>query len=421
MQRRFTIFGLFTAAYFLSYFYRSANAVIADDLAQEMRLSAGQLGLMTSLFFATFAAMQVPIGIGLDRLGPRWVTPGLMWVGVVGSVVFGLAQSFPMLGLGRALIGVGMAGVLMGSLKIFSQWFSAQRFGTVSGLLVGIGSLGSLAASSPLAWLNALMGWRVIFWLGALLTALVAASIMLWARNAPPGTSLPSAPASDGRAANVFRDLRFWRMAPLSFYLAGALMGFQGLWAGPYLFHVLGLDPIQAGNVLLWMAVGLALGFVVNGWLADRLGMGPVVVGMAVVFILCQVGLALRPGLLWVTLLYALFGYTGAANVMVAAQARRIFPLHMTGRAMSAVNLFAIGGTFLLQWWTGLIIGLYPADAAGRYPPEAYTTALLFTGIGTTVALLWYLPMLRNPAVLAPVPVDAAMASTARPESREAA
>lgn len=421
MQRRFVIFGLFTAAYFLSYFYRSANAVIAGDLAQELRLSAGQLGLMTSLFFATFAAMQLPIGVWLDRLGPRWVTPGLMWVGVVGSLVFGLAQSFPVLGLGRALIGVGMAGVLMGSLKIFSQWFPAQRFGTVSGLLVGIGSLGSLAAATPLAWLNAWLGWRVIFWLGALLTALVAMSIMIWARNAPPGTSLPSMPASDDRHANVFRDLRFWRMAPLSFYLAGALMGFQGLWAGPYLFHVLGLDPIQAGNVLLWMAVGLAVGFVVNGWLADRLGMGPVTAAMALVFIVCQLGLALRPGLLWVTLLYALFGYTGAANVMVAAQARRIFPLHMTGRAMSAVNLFAIGGTFLLQWWTGLIIGLYPADAAGRYPPEAYTAALLFTGVGTALALLWYLPMLRQPALLGAPSEGHPSGAASRTGSREPA
>lgn len=421
MQRRFVIFGLFTAAYFLSYFYRSANAVIAGDLAQELRLSAGQLGLMTSLFFATFAAMQLPIGVWLDRLGPRWVTPGLMWVGVVGSLVFGLAQSFPVLGLGRALIGVGMAGVLMGSLKIFSQWFPAQRFGTVSGLLVGIGSLGSLAAATPLAWLNAWLGWRVIFWLGALLTALVAMSIMIWARNAPPGTSLPSMPASGDRHANVFRDLRFWRMAPLSFYLAGALMGFQGLWAGPYLFHVLGLDPIQAGNVLLWMAVGLAVGFVVNGWLADRLGMGPVTAAMALVFIVCQLGLALRPGLLWVTLLYALFGYTGAANVMVAAQARRIFPLHMTGRAMSAVNLFAIGGTFLLQWWTGLIIGLYPADAAGRYPPEAYTAALLFTGVGTALALLWYLPMLRQPALLGAPSEGHPSGAASRTGSREPA
>src|SRR3990172_7017943 len=104
MKRQWAVFGLFTGAYFLSYFFRSANAVIAPDLSRELGLVAGQLGLMTSLFFATFAAMQLPLGIWLDTWGPRWVTPGLMWVGVAGSALFALAPSYGPLALGRALI-----------------------------------------------------------------------------------------------------------------------------------------------------------------------------------------------------------------------------------------------------------------------------------------------------------------------------
>ena len=85
-----------------------------------------------------------------------------------------------------------------------------------------------------------------------------------------------------------------------------------------------------------------------------------------------------------------------------------MFPLNITGKAVSAVNLFSIGGTFLLQWWMGLIIGAFGQDAAGHYPPAAYTAALLFTGIGTVLALLWYLPLLsaalkqHHPAPLTP-------------------
>jgi predicted MFS family arabinose efflux permease len=186
-------------------------------------------------------------------------------------------------------------------------------------------------------------------------------------------------------------------MAPISFFMAGVLMGFQGLWAGPYLYDVLGVDEIQAGNVLLWMGVGLMLGFVVSGWLADRLGLARVLASMALVFTCCQLALAARPGLIWVQVIYAVFGFTGAANIMTLAQARQIFPLHMTGKAVTAVNLFAIGGTFLLQWWMGLIIGLFPADGAGHYPPQAYTAALLATGAGTALALLWYLPFVPLP------------------------
>ena len=173
-------------------------------------------------------------------------------------------------------------------------------------------------------------------------------------------------------------------------------MGFQGLWAGPYLFDVSGLDEFRAGNVLLWMAVGLAAGFVCNGWLADTFGIARVTVAMSLLFLFCQFALAARPDLIWVRPIYALFGFSGAINVMLATHARQLFPLHMTGKAVTAVNLFAIGGTFLLQWWMGLIINAFPVDAAGAYPPQAYTATLLFSGIGTTLALLWYLPLLKT-------------------------
>jgi predicted MFS family arabinose efflux permease len=396
MSRRLTVFVLFTAAYFMSYFYRSANAVIAPDLAAELGLSAASLGLMTSLFFAAFALVQIPLGVGLDRWGPRWVTPALMFVGVIGSLVFATATSFPTLALGRALIGVGMAGILMGSLKIFSQWFSAERFSTVSGLLVGIGSLGALGAATPLAWLNTLSGWRAVFVIGAGVTALIALSILLWTRNTPPGVAWTGGAAGGGQIRDVFRDLRFWRVAPLVFFLAGGILGFQGLWGGPYLFDVLRLDDIQTGNVLLILGIGATAGYTLSGWLADRFGLPRVIVASSSLFVVAQIGLALHPPLMVVTLLYALFGFTGAFNVMLLAQSRLIFPLTMTGKAVTATNLFAIGGTFLLQWWMGLIIGLWPVDAAGHYPPPAYTAALLSTAAGTFLALLWYLPLARR-------------------------
>jgi predicted MFS family arabinose efflux permease len=395
MTRQFTIFVLFTSAMFLSYFFRSANAVIAPDLSAEMGLDAAQLGLMTSLFFGAFAAMQIPLGIGLDRWGPRWVTPGLMLAAVVGALVYANAGSFGVLALGRALIGMGMAGVLMGSLTIFSQWFSARRYATVSGLLVGLGSLGALAAATPLAWLNHTLGWRAVFVAGAIATACCAAAIMLWARNTPPGVPWRGGQGSRGGLRVIFADLRFWRIAPLTFFLAGMVLGFQALWAGPYLFDVLGLSPIDGGNVLLLLGIGTTLGYSMSGWLADRFGIARMTVVAGALFAASQLALAAQPPLIWVTLLYLIFGFTGGYNVMMMAQTRRLFPLNMTGQAVTAANLFAIGGTFLLQWWMGLIIGAFPATA-GHYPPIAYSTALLLTAVGTLATLLWYAPLARE-------------------------
>jgi len=396
MSKYTRVFVLFTAAYFLSYFFRSANAVIAPDLTRALSLSAADLGLMTSLFFAAFALSQIPLGIGLDRWGPRWVTPGLMLVGAGGSLIFAVAPTFGLLALGRALIGVGMAGVLMGSLKAFSQWFPPHRFATVSALLVGIGASGALVAASPLAWLNRIIGWRAVFVIGAVVTAAVAPAIMVWTRNTPPEVAWkPGAPDLRG-LRQVFSDGRFWRIAPLNFFMTGSLLAFQGLWAGPYLFDVLGLSEIAAGNILLLLGIGTALGFGGSGWLADRLGLTRVVVVSALLFGLSQLVLLLTPPAALVSLTYLLFGVTGGFSLMLLAHVRHIFPPTMTGQAVTAVNLFGIGGTFLLQWWMGLIIGAFPVDAAGHYPPLAYTVALLVTGVGTGAALVWYLPLARQ-------------------------
>jgi len=394
VPRHLIVFGLFTAAYFLSYFFRSANAVIADDLARDLSLNAGQLGLMTSLFFAAFAAVQLPLGLSVDRYGPRWVTPTLMLAGAAGSLIFAGAQTFAVLALGRALIGVGMAGVLMGALKAFSQWFSAPRYPMLSGLLVGIGSAGALLAATPLAWLNATLGWRMVFVIGAALIVLVAAALVIGTRNTPPGVAWPGSPADLRSLRVVFAEVRFWRMAMLIFFTNGTLLAFQGLWAGPYLDDIFGVAPLQRGNVLLLLSLGVTSGFLLSGWLSARIGLANVVVVGAAIFSGSQIVLAFHPPLPVTAAVAALFGFAGALTIMLLAQPRYVFPVAFTGQATTAVNLFAIGGTFLVQWWMGLIIGAFPVHN-GHYPPGAYTAALLFSASATSVMLLFYLPMRR--------------------------
>ncbi|HEX5692810.1 MAG TPA: MFS transporter, partial [Roseiflexaceae bacterium] len=359
ISRRWAMFALFVAAHFLSYFFRSANAVIAGDLSRELSLTAAQLGLMTSLFYACFAAVQLPIGSGLDRYGPRYVTPGLMLVTVIGCLVFASAHSFAMLALGRALIGVGMGGVLMGAIKTYGQWFSANRVATISGFMVGLSSSGSLFAATPLAWLNQQFGWRAIFVWSAPIVLLSAASLMLWVRNAPPGQQA-SAPVANAGFGQIFRDTRFWRIAMVTFFLIGVIQAVQGLWAGPYLFDVRGLSKIEAGNLLLGMGLGVVVGYFSSGWLADRFGPQRVTTFAMSLFVLCQLAF-LWPGLpvplLWV--LCAVFGYAGSFNVVMLAQVRALFPAQMSGRAITAVNMFGFAGTALLQWWMGLIINMF--------------------------------------------------------------
>jgi predicted MFS family arabinose efflux permease len=403
-SRLWAIFALFVSAHFLSYFLRSANAVIAGDLTRELSLTPAQLGLMTSLFYASFALIQLPLGTGLDRYGPRWVTPALMLATAVGCLVFASARSFATLAIGRALIGVGMAGVLMGAIKVYGQWVAASRVATISGFMVGISSSGNLFAATPLAWLNQAVGWRAIFLWAAPVVVLSAAAIMLWVRNTPPGGEWHVAPAATAGFGQIFRDTRFWRIALATFCLLGVIQSVQGLWAGPYLFDVRGMSKIAAGNLLLGMGIGVVLGYFASGWLADRFGVQRVTTIAVAVFTLCQMVFVLPDGwllgpastpLLWA--IFVVFGFTGSFNVVLLAQIRALFPPYMSGRAITAVNMFGFGGTALIQWWMGLIIGAYTPDAQGHYPAAAYAAAFLFTAVCTGLALAWYVTLGRGP------------------------
>ncbi len=396
MPQRLRVVAVFAFAYILSYFFRSANAVIATDLTVELGLSAAQLGFMTSVFFITFAAAQLPLGKALDRFGARRVTPPLMLAAALGSALFAAATSFPTLALGRALIGLGMAGVLMGALKTFGAWFSAKRFSTVSGLFLSIGASGALAAATPLAQLNTLVGWRAVFWGAAAITLVSAVLVALLGRDAPPGTKSRAA-AQPGRLRDVFSDPRFWRLACVNFAVTGSMFAYQGLWAGPFLRDTLGLPALAASNLLLLLSGGVVAGYLVIGWAGDRFGVGRVALLASGVFGATQLILAFcgPEWPLWVVRgLFLVFGLTGASSLLFLTHAQGLFP-HMTGRATTAVNLFGIGGGALLQWSLGLVVGFFPDTALGK-PPEAYSTLFFITGGLVLAAALGYAPLRRR-------------------------
>ena len=393
--RRTAVFVVLTFAYLLSQFLRHANAAIADSVSHDLSLTAAQLGLMTSLFYVAFAAAQVPLGIALDRLRPRFVLAGLMLASGIGCVIFASAQSLATLAAGRALIGLGMAGVLMGSFKILGRWYPPQRFATVSGLLIGLGGLGGLLAASPLVWFNQNYGWRAAFSTGAAVIAVSAVFVALVARDWPrgEGPSHTTAAQYTGSVRTIFSDGRFWRLGPLNFFLNGMLMAFQGLWAGPFLMDVHHMTPAGKGAYLSLLSGGVVAGYLTGGWLADRIGIYRAVMGAGGVFVATQAVfllsvLKLVPWLLGGA--YFVFGFAGAFQILTVVQIGSLFPASMTGRAVTAVNMMGFAGTAFLQWIMGVVIGSVGKTDLGGYAPKAYVAALSIGAAATLLALIWY-------------------------------
>ncbi len=382
MKRGWTIFATWLLAYLHSYFFRSTNAVIAADLRADIGLDNEQLGLMTSLFYLSFALVQLPLGAALDRFGPRLVTPALMLAGAAGSALFAVGDTFLELSIARALIGVGFAGVLMGAMKAFATWFPPDRFATVSSLLVGIGASGALLAGTPMAWLAGTAGWRAIFAWGAAVVVVAAAVIVIFTRNAPAHSQARAATANAGGFGAIARDHRFWRIAFLNFATVGVMLAVQGLWGGPYLADLYGFGELRVGNSLVALGVGVVLGNLSCGYLADRFGRGVVVMVGASVFIACQLLLALTVPAALVSAVYLLLGIFGSYFVVLIAEVRAIFPDALTGRAITGVTFFGMIGAMVLQSLMGVLIE--SSGDAGGYRLAFFATAGLATA--TTLA-----------------------------------
>jgi MFS family permease len=384
------VFLPFVFGYYIAYLFRTINAVMAAPLATELGLGADDLGLLTSVYFVTFAAAQIPIGILLDRYGPRRVQSVLLLVAAVGSALFAVSDHFLMLLVGRALIGLGVASAMTAGLKALVLWFPGDRVPLLNGLMVMLGALGAVTATLPADLLLDWIGWRELF---GLLAGLTVASAIIIYLMVPEATPVASSVVSVG-LKKIYADPRFWRVAPLSASCIGTAWALQGLWAAQWFKDVEGLDRAGVVIHLFAMAVALSLGAILLGVAADRLrrrGVGPeVLLGLvAAAFIATQFALILRlplPSYLQ----WAVVAAVGAATVLSFAILAEYFPKQLAGRANGALNLFHIAAAFVVQYATGVVLQHWTPEA-GHYPEIAYQTAFALNLALQVVAWIWFM------------------------------
>jgi len=400
-SRPFLIFIILSSLYILSMFHRVSNAVMAPNLIQDLGLDAETLGMLGGAFFYSFALLQIPLGPMLDRIGPRIVLTSSALIGALGAFLFAFGDSYPSAFLGRVLIGAGMASILMGSLKVFTLRFSLNKFATLMGTLTSVGTLGSILAASPLAYLTSTIGWRLTFMIAGGITG-VLAFLTFWIlgeeRKNQKSLDSTSPAQPEIKIQQSFRliisSLTFWQIGTVAFFRFGVYMGLQGLWLGPYLMDIKGYSPVQTGNLLILLAIGAIVGGPIAGQFSDRIfnnskGVALWGLGLYALSLLPLIGIFRIQNPLWYGVIFFSNGFLGAFGMVIYSHAKSLFPIAISGTVMTWVNFFTMAGAAVFMPFLGKVIQSFPR-IGNSYPAEAYHLSFLICFVGMTASVIFY-------------------------------
>jgi sugar phosphate permease len=394
LRYRWLIFWILAFGYVLVYFHRLCPAVVAVDMMRDLQTSGELLGLLASAYFYPYALMQLPAGLLSDSWGPRKTITVFFCVAFVGSIILGLAPSVGPAVLGRALVGLGVSMLFVPTLKILAEWFLVREFATMTGILMAMGGIGSLTAATPLAVLSGWLGWRLSFGFVGLMTLLLALLVWTLVRDKPSEFGWSSPVEAERKQAltppiTLWEGVRkvlsyppFWPVAAWFFFDCGVFFSFGGLWGGPYLAHVYGLNRDQAGHILSMMAVGMILGSPFLSYVSDRW-----IKGRKPVLVICSLALVGLTGILAFATdsipLWGLYGlclglgvFSSAIVVIAFTTAKELFPVQIAGTSTGLVNLFPFAGGAVFQPVLGHILEKH-GRVSGAFQLAGYQEAFL--------------------------------------------
>lgn len=385
----------FALGYWLSYVFRVINAVVAPAIMQDLDIDSATLGFISSAYFLTFAACQIPLGILLDRYQTRHVAASLLLFAAAGSLIFALADSSLMLWIGRGLIGIGVSACLMAAFKSYATWLKTEQLPLINGLQLTSGGLGALTATAPVEWALQHTDWRSLFMVLALISLLISVLISRWIPLREQRSDPPSMLTQLRQTLTVIRTPAFYQLAPASMLSQSVFIATQSLWAGIWLQQVNNLNAADAAQVLLLSAASMVAGFLGLGVIASRLNrLG---ISTQSVSFMGMIGFLLA--LLWIqlhperadSLAWMLFGFFGTSGTLMFAGLAQQFPTEISARVSTSLNLGIFLGAFLVQWGMGAIIAVWPSANGVDYPTEAYRAAMAAATALQALSLGWYL------------------------------
>ena len=375
-KKVFTIILPFCGGYFLSYLFRSTNAVIAPHLITELNVNSQQLGMLTSSYLFAFAIMQIPLGILLDRFGPRKIQVILMIVAGLGSLMFCFGNNLFQLTLARAIIGLGVAGCLMATFKIISIWYDKSYWPILYGFCLSSGGIGAIVATKPLYFVVDNIGWRSAFMILGFACFFVSTVICFLTPEKETTIDKESPLIA---LKKIYSSKLFWRIAPLAGISGGTGLAIQGLWAGEWLRDVADFNQIDATNMLLVLNFSLLVGMILTGLIPTilkrfKFSQIDIYLYITIVFLIGHSLLTFeiipKSSIPWL-----LIGISANSAILAYSWLNSQFPLSYAGKTSTALNLSLFLCGFVLQYAIGWIINFWDRNSDNTYPAEAYSMA----------------------------------------------
>ena len=396
------VFMTFALAYIISYAFRSINAVISPELIRDLHLSHTELGFLSSAYFIGFGMTQIPVGLALDRFGPRATEMALMSFAIIGALIFAVADQFLTLVIGRVCIGIGVSACLMSAFSAFRTWFPAEQQPQLVSAMLVFGTFGALMTSWPVHEVLPFIGWRGVFVAMAVLSALAIFVLYIGlpvkARMQPD--SLGDEIDSDEKASLSWKSYRpimtnafFWRILPLGIFCYGGFIAIQTLWFGPWLIQVMDYSATTAAQILFGFNAVLLCAYLTNAWILPKLaGIGidtmrymTCMVGASIVLQACAFYWRGPWGWAW----WYLVAVACASYVLAQSLIVTYFPKAYSGRVSTTYNLSLFIGAFIVQWGIGYLVDL--GIAAGWSHAGAFDVALGVFLIAQAIAFIWFL------------------------------
>ena len=386
LQKFIFIFLPFACGYFLSYLYRSTNAVLAPYLSNDLNLNAEQLGLITSAYFLTFGLFQLPLGVLLDKYGARKVQSILFLIAAIGAILFSLGNDVWSLVTARGLIGLGVSGALMAAFKAFAVWFPKERLPLLIGLFMSAGGMGAIVASTPLEMALQITDWRGVYLFIGIVTIFVGVLIFFIVPEKQENNYNEKALPVLKVLKHIYTSYAFWRIGPLSGIAGGTGLAILGLWAGPWLSDIGKFNKNEIANILFISTIMMTIGTTSLGIITDYLrkfNISPVGVmgGALFIFIipLTIITFGIMPKAIWP---WVILSITSLAATLAYAGLSQHFPTSYAARASTAINLICFLMAFIAQYAIGFIMQLVEPGKQSGYSIKAYQAGFgLFLGL----------------------------------------